>query len=237
MVEVAVYNEQQHEQFSCATSRFVLRKSLASPARWILDDDLSQAEPPRASDAEVINFCLTHAGVVVNGGKVLPLPCVLQIGSTWVEVAQPTEREALAPLKHLDLVKILQQSAKTSYAGPSSATVSRWLNQAGEMHRAAAGSPQFYSDAARMAVEAVGLDAAWVLKHDEDLSEHGWQIVGSCLSNPQKGVGFDRDVLKYLQSQRVAWYQPTSPTGPSAQAVVIAPVLNEQKQLTGAIYG
>ncbi|MCG8448413.1 MAG: adenylate/guanylate cyclase domain-containing protein, partial [Pirellulales bacterium] len=115
--------------------------------------------------------------------------------------------------------------------------VSRWLNQAGEMHRAAAGSPQFYADAARMAVEAVGLDAAWVLKHDPDLSEHDWQIVGSCLSNPQKGIGFDREVLKYLQSQRVAWYQPTSPTGPSAQAVVIAPVLNEQKQLTGAIYG
>ena len=278
MVEVAVYNREQHEQFICAASRFTLRRSAAMPARWLLhaEDQTQRAGEDCESGAaasgnietggaahafendsplaESLDFRLTEAGFMVVGESVhsadgrqvctteiLPLPCVLRVGSTWLEVAATSEPPPLVPLKNVDLADFLgPQPATKEHAGPSSATVAKWLTQAGQLHRAAACSAQFYADAANFAVDAVGLDGAFVLKRNRDSDQPPWQIVGGCLRDPQYGVRYDSSVLDYLERDPVAWYQPTpdsrEPSRPP-RAVVIAPVLDGRGELTAAIYG
>ncbi|NOY29671.1 MAG: adenylate/guanylate cyclase domain-containing protein [Planctomycetes bacterium] len=143
------------------------------------------------------------------------------------------------------------------WSGPSSETITRWLAEASQLHRAAASSPEFYADAARFVVETVGLDAAWVLSRADDQ----WHPVGSCLPDLDYDTSWSHTALsaysrtpmeassgreslnlqtalgralKQLEQQSVAWYQPTAEEG---QAIVVAPVLDTNQKLIAAVYG
>jgi adenylate cyclase len=178
-------------------------------------------------------------GRALHAGDVLPMPCLLRIGTTWLEIIPPAEPRLLVPLQQTSLDDLfIAPAAETKHAGPSAATVTKWLTDVGQLHRATAGSAEYYTDAARFAVETVGLDAAWVLRRHEDQVEAPWQIVGSYLPNPQRGICFDQAVLKKLADRSVAWYQPANAAAtPQMQAIVIAPVLDKQGELIAAIYG
>jgi len=137
-----------------------------------------------------------------------------------------------------------QSTGDFRWSGPSSETVTRWLAEASQLHRTTAGSPEFYADAARFAVETVGLDAAWILSYSDD----GWNIVGSCLPGPSESVPLDHTALKKLTQQPVAWYQPasddisrqdhvTKKSTTETQAIVVAPVLGTDEKLIAAVYG
>jgi len=88
-------------------------------------------------------------------------------------------------------------------------------------------------------VETVGLDAAWVLRRSDDSCADRWQIVGSHLPQPQRGICFDKGALETLAGQSKAWYQSTDAdeTQQNSQAVVIAPVLDRHGKLVAALYG
>jgi len=264
MYEVAVYNDQQHEQFTCLSDRFALRES--SSGRWVPVWD--QDEQPRAGDlrffvientlsVERSQYDLQLAdGRELPDGESLRLPCLLRVGATWLEITDQQEKPGqLVPLKQTNLEELFAEpSMGKKYAGPSSTTVTKWLTEAGQLHRAAAGSAEFYADAARFAVESVGLDAAWVLSRSDDGCEDRWQIAGSFLPHPERGVRFDKSSLEILVGQTVAWYQPSDAEEADAeepdteesdaeeapqtsQAIVIAPVLDANGKLVAAIYG
>ncbi len=148
-------------------------------------------------------------------------------------------RSNLVPLMPVDEVDFLNDShTSAGQTGPSSETIARWLSAAGRLHRSTAGSPEYYADAARFAVEVVGLDAAWVLTRcGED-----WKVAGSYPSNLEEEVVFDNDRLHFLERELVAWYQPRSTEvdetyAAPPQTVVVAPVLDCQGHLVAAIYG
>jgi len=127
-----------------------------------------------------------------------------------------------------------QSSGGDPWSGPSSETVTRWLAEVSQLHRAAACSPEFYADAARFVVDTVGLDAAWVLSRTDDQ----WRTVGSCIPFPEYDVPLSRTALKQLEQQPIAWYQPTPEKKiAEGQALVVAPVLDAQKKLIAAVYG
>jgi len=114
-------------------------------------------------------------------------------------------------------------------SGPSSKTITQWLAEASQLHRAAANSPEFYADAARFVVETVGLDAAWILSR----TDGEWHTAGSRLPSPEYDVPWNRAALEKLEQQPLAWYQP----GPEEnQAVVVAPVLDANEKLIAAVY-
>jgi len=146
------------------------------------------------------------------------------------------EPQAMVPLLATELIDFndaksnAQFTSDDRWSGPSSETVTRWLAEASQLHRAAAGSPEFYADAARFAVETVGLDAAWVLS----FSENQWHTVGSSLPSSNEGVPLNLAALKHLEQQPIAWYQPTPE---ETQAIVVAPVLDAQETLIAAVYG
>jgi len=126
-----------------------------------------------------------------------------------------------------------QSTGEDRWSGPSSETMTRWLADASKLHRAAAGSPEFYADAARFAVDTVGLDAAWVLSFRDD----HWHLVGSCLPCPDYDVQPDSTALKQLEQQPVAWYQPNSEITTENHSLVVAPVLDSDGKLIAAVYG
>ena len=250
MIEVAVYNEQQHEQFSCSADCFALRETQAGSGCLTPVRDVEQQ---RAAG----NTCFSLHGdsiaiitappslEIADGrrwqlGSTLPLPCLFRLGPTWLQFSKPEGNRTLVPLKSTSLDDLFEtETPGEAYAGPAAATVKRWLTEAGQLHRAAAGSAEFYADAARFAVETVGLDGAWVLRRGDDTSADPWQIVGSHLPQPQRGISFDRTVLNRLADQTTAWYQSNDADDmePSSQAIVIAPVLDQRGELVAAIYG
>ncbi len=256
MYEVAVYNDQQHEQFTSLSDRFVLREKRVGSGRWAPVWDLE--EEPSPDDLTILvtknRLAIESAehdlrftdGRKLQKGQSLALPALLRVGATWLEIAPPHKKpRKLVPLKQTNLDDLFTlSSGAEKHAGPSSTTVTQWLTQAGQLHRATAGSAEFYADAARFAVETVGLDAAWVLSRSDDAGENQWRIAGSSLPHPEQGVCFDKASLKTLVGQTVAWYQPTNAeetdaeeTAPAAQALVVAPVLDASGQLVAAIYG
>lgn len=263
MIEVAVYNSHQHEQFASSTGRFVLRQ-VAATEIWAydeLDESVENANELRfhvSSTGVEIDASRTRAhilnaaGEAISGNKHLPLPCLLQIGTTWIEIAQCSELQNLVPLLPTELIDFDddRSTGKDQTDGPSSETITRWLTETSQLHQAAAASPQFFADAARFAVETVGLDAAWVLvsadesNHDNRPNQGEWRIAGSKITSPAAGIRFENSVLEKICQQSVAWYQPAlqlleesscSPT--SHQAIVAAPVVDNNGQMVAAIYG
>lgn len=126
-----------------------------------------------------------------------------------------------------------QSAGDDRWSGPSSKTVTQWLADVSQLHRATANSPKFYADAARFAVETVGLDAAWVLS----FRNNGWHLVGSCLPCPEFEGQPDPTALKHLELQPVAWYQPNSEITTEKHSLVVAPVLDGKGKLIAAVYG
>ena len=246
MYDVAVLNDQQHQQWSSSAGCFALAPSDAAAECWKFVD-----EQPTDALSRTIRFTAVDEGITVDATRLsrslrladgrelssaapatVALPCILQLGSTWIEVAPRGGQRALVPLLTAEQVDLLAPDpASEDRAGPCSATITQWLEAAGRLHRAAAGSTAFYADAARFAVETVGLDAAWVLTRTDDQ----WHIAASHLTCPRQGVRFDRAVLDFFQQALATWYQPQAEQ--ALPAVVVAPVLDANGRLAAAIYG
>ena len=235
MLQVTVYNEQQHEQFTCSKSTFALRKSGADPTQWTLHESPS-------TDVEekelLLRFACDGKELVTQDGASKSLPYLIYTEETWIEIVGAVEHRTLEPLKNSEMLEILRDPCDTqSFAGPSAATVGQWLTHASQLHRFTPYSPDFFRHAARLAVDSIGLDSAFVLRRNPKSETAPWEIAGSFLKNPEHGIAYESDALKYLEGQNVAWYQPTLSSPSSSNTVVVAPVREPGGQLSAVIYG
>ena len=237
MHQIAIFNDHQHEQFRCSADCFVLRECFlisgtADCGHWV-----PGWEPGQQSQEKQLSLRFADNTVTIEGDT-FPLPYQLCVGATRFEFSRPDTPRKLVPLKQTNLDELLQANSGT-HSGPSAATVTKWLTEVGQLHRAAAGSAEFYADAARFAVETVGLDAAWVLRPCPELAEAAWQIVGSYLPNPERGLCFDETALEKIAGQSQTWYQPADSCDSQGdvQAIVVAPVLDARDELVAAICG
>ncbi len=251
MFHLAIFSEHRHEQWNVCSQLVGLRESPTTDQRWtpVWDDDpqlnecalIVRVEPDFVLLESVTTRQLrTTDGRKLTGSTILSMPCRMRIGDVWVELRSSNELRPLVPLNQTGLDDLmLPQTGDDKQLGPSAATVTRWLAETAKLHRAAAGSQEFYDDAARFAVETVGLDGAWVLRRDERNSDAPWQIVGSQLTEPEKGICFDENALNRLALHPTTWYQQAEDNSSlrCPNAIVIAPVLDEHRQLIGAIYG
>jgi class 3 adenylate cyclase len=122
----------------------------------------------------------------------------------------------------------------SAMSGPSSETVTKWLSAVAQLHRASANSQEFFSDAARFAVETVGLDAAWVLSYTP---VNGWQTVGQ---QALRDLSHELDLaaLGALHDRAITHYEPATDVERSqVHAVVLSPVLSSTGDVIGAVYG
>ena len=121
--------------------------------------------------------------------------------------------------------------------------VVRWLRDAMGVLQSAASSSDFYDKAARAVVENVGLDTGRVVLRDGE----DWKTAAAWSAS---GVALDvhhvpsRVVLsRVLHERRTLWHEPNASRPKEidslldVSAVVAAPILNEENEVIGAIYG
>jgi len=148
-----------------------------------------------------------------------------------LDPVQQLEPRTLVPLANVSIEQLLL--TRSEYLGPTSTTVTQWLTAIGQLHRSAAGSSEFYEDAARFAVETVGLDNASIFRLDSQSNSPAWQLVGRY--GPAKTELCDLECFDRFTQRAVTWYQPAQYA--DTDSIVIAPVFDADHQLIAAIYG
>ncbi len=120
---------------------------------------------------------------------------------------------------------------------PNAAELTRWFEALISVQRAAASSPDFFTEVARAVVELIGLDRGMVLLH----SGEKWIPVAI---HDRTGVGDETDfshaVLNRVLVERLTFFQQEMPTSSSllgVSAVVAAPILDHDQRVVGAVYG
>ncbi len=145
-----------------------------------------------------------------------------------------TQRQFAVLADNALLADAMQTMGASAVSGPSSETVTKWLSAVAQLHRASANSQEFFSDAARFAVETIGLDAAWVLSY---APVNGWQTVGQ-RANQDLSQELDFAALGALRDKATTHYQPvTDGVCSHDHAVVLSPVLSSTGEVIGAVYG
>lgn len=171
---------------------------------------------------------LTRGAMAPVGGRLQ-----LVIGTTHIEI-RDTSKAAPSPrrLEALSAAKF-RGLRDTQQGGPAPATLGRWLEALGSMHRNPASQPEFFADAARFVVDPVGLDGALVLR-TTSTGQDNWKITSSCLPHPRFGVGFESELVQQAIEQRQTLFHSKHDGG---VAVVVSPLTNEVGNVTGVVYG
>lgn len=199
MLEIAIHNSSQHQQYLHAADTFVLARCGDGP--WI------SAQPDACQHAQsVLEICATADGVQVrvqgrrssidSFGDVLALPAALTVGDTHVEIAAATTHGGRGT-RQLQRLNGNSAEAKQRPGGrrdPAASTLSRWLDALATLHRWIASSPEFYQEAARFVVDPIGLDGAFILRRHDDQ----WEIVASHLPHPDLGIRYDTAAVDQL---------------------------------------
>lgn len=254
MLDVALYNTQQHLQVRHTVGPISWYTSPTRPAHW--QQELPGEAPQVSSRVEItpteggvrlrVEGCLATAShadqsaVVEPASSIeLPLPAVVSVAGTRLEITAPRIANPLGDqLEPLHAAS--QGSSHRQPKGPSPATLARWLEALGKLHRWSAASAEFFSEAARFVVDPVGLDGAILLRRGATSQGNQWHIIGSCLPQPELGIAYEPELLDKLVLSPRTWFQPSTSlvTGrcESQRGVVVAPVLDEANQLIGAVY-
>jgi hypothetical protein len=144
MWQIAVFNEQQHEQLRSVRARFTIARD--GGGRWAFSSDEAlpegvalcmriEADHLRLDCHGLSGHVELADGAAFWAGKViqLALPCVFQIANTWFEVRdiEAGAAEGLEPLYRAPT----RSRADAAPAGPDAETVARWLTSVGQLHR------------------------------------------------------------------------------------------------------
>lgn len=243
MLDIAIYKPGQHQQSRHASTAMV---SLGNDDKWYV----ANSHENGSGDAH-LRCTLSKEGVIVlvdcdhalrndtrqilTRGDTLPIGegLHLVIGQTHIEfrstsISQPStcRLEALSASEFRGLRDAEQ-------GGPAPATLGRWLEALGSLHRHPASSLEFFADAASFVVNPVGLDGALVLQAGSEAGSD-WRVAASCLPHPRFGVGFAKELVEHAAQQRQTLFHAAYGGG---KAVVVSPWLDEQGNVAGVIYG
>ena len=261
MWQVAVFNDQQHEQFHAVGERFTLVRG-PEETTWRLVDGPKDVSGSRSAirmrihdHAVVVDCRAMNVGVeLACGGSFssgvpfeMVLPSVFKLGDSWFEVREVKSVETLSlePLhgSHGNSNNGARPHADGgSNRGPDAETVAKWLTAAGKLHRVAASSPVFFDTAAQIALESTGLDAAMVLTPAGD----HWTIAGSAVAQPQFGIAFDVAAVELVRTKPDVWRRTPrvvagngmgKHTRCADESIVVAPVRNDAGEVIAAVYG
>jgi adenylate cyclase len=122
---------------------------------------------------------------------------------------------------------------------PSPEQLARWLESVVSVQRAAAGSPNFYSEIAQAVVDLIGLDYALIL-----LRKQGdWEIVARAAGPDAPRMEYSRTVLGRVLAEKQTFFQGselanTARSLSGVSTVVASPVLDpDGDEVVGAVYG
>jgi adenylate cyclase len=274
MLEIALHNARQHQQFRSQGDALVLARAKGEPSLWIPVDAAKTGEADAlveiAPDGKGIALamagcegeCYCGRKCGLTGNCRLEVPARFSIDDTQFAIFDATRLSGAVsrPLDRLyrDEGRAVPSRRKGNHNGPSASTLSRWFSALGTLNHWTSSLQELYVQAARCAVEAIGLDGAMVLRR----RDNDWEIAASHLPRPELGIHCDVPVLDALlkspetlfhgkresQGSRVEGLDPERretnlaldprpSTLDLSPAVVVSPLRNRSGRLVGAIYG
>ena len=245
MLEVALYNPRQHKQFRRETGALLLARASHESALWTTVD--RGADRPNAL-VEIVPLaggvslamagceaeCRCGRSCGLTGNCQLPVPASFTIGDTRFEISVADRSVPHRLLQKLRNDTRDLRSHKPSGAGPSPATLSRWFAALSSLNHWATSLQELYVQAARCAVEAIGLDAGIILRRRDD----EWEIAASHLPHPELGIQCDFAALdELLTVPQTFFHGGSSSDSLNEPAIVLSPLRNAAGELAGAVYG
>ncbi|MHC5001618.1 MAG: adenylate/guanylate cyclase domain-containing protein [Planctomycetota bacterium] len=254
MLHVTVSNEWQHHELTHEEGPLLLgRQPDEGAVRLVINDPYVSRRQLRLEQGHrgrVLVENLSRVAVSVDDGssvemgqpRSLTLPCRLLVGATTIELSRGADAES--ETLHTIARPTQQADRPTSLAtlgeSPSPATLAKWFEGLLAVQRSAAGSGEFYDEAARAVVELIGLDGGLVML----LRGGRWQVVASFppAREGEPAMPFSRHVLAKLQAERRTYFESYEGPAPSAslagiRSVVASPVLDGDGEVIGAVYG
>lgn len=245
MLEVALHNPRQHKQFRPGSSPLVLARAGRELALWTAIDrgeNNPNAIIEIALHPDGVSLAMAgcepecHCGTScrLTGRYRLPVPASFSVGDTRFEITNANYRASRRPLQQLRCDKRNLRSRESNGSGPSPDTLSRWFAALSSLNHWATSLQEMYVQAARCAVEAIGLDGGVVLRR----RENEWEIAASHLPNPELGIHCDGAALDELLSSPQTLFHGSSAGDSSKEpAIVLSPLRNAVGELAGAVYG
>ncbi|MBL9123320.1 MAG: hypothetical protein JNG90_06775 [Planctomycetaceae bacterium] len=228
--------------------------------RLTLDDpylsrDHLRIEELSARRLRVENLSRTNAILLADGGTIdvktvreFELPLTLRIGELAIEVdardAAATDswqrdlaRTALDPWSMSSRTEAIPKLRDLG-ATPSAERLAQWFERLLAVQRAAAGSAEFYGEAARAMVELIGLDRGCVLL----LRGTDWDVTAEHTTRPGLDRRFSRGVMKEVVEKKKTLYRAVDQSDPRSsllgiEAVVSSPILDSSGEVLGVLYG
>jgi adenylate cyclase len=231
MLEVALHNPRQHQQFRRESGSLVLAPRSQEPALW------TTADKGETCPDGCIEIVPQHTGVslAVGGSKAKyqDVPASFTVGDTRFEITLAKSGAPHRPLQRLLTDRRNLRDHKSSASGPSPATLSRWFSALSSLNHWATSLQELYVKAAQCAVEAIGLDGGIVLRRRDG----EWEIAASCLPHPELGIHYDVAALEQLDTSSQTLFHGSSTDSSNEPAIVVSPLRNAAGELAGAMYG
>lgn len=258
MLEITLHNPRQHQQFQHLIGPLMLARAGAGQAIWnaIDCDPAARVDAlleilPQGDDIAVAmsgceRECQCDRTCELKGNCRLRIPAAFTIGDTRFEIAAIDDRTAVVrPLQRLNRDQAGVPRGPSRSSGPSPQTLSRWFAALGELNFWATSLQELYVQAAKCAVDAIGLDGAMVLRR----RDNRWEFAASYLPHPELGIHCDLVALDELLKTPETLFHGADTANelnvnpqpeihsPQPPAVVISPLRNSTNQVVGAIYG
>jgi adenylate cyclase len=262
MLEIALHNPRQHRQFHHSDGPLTLARADSDPALWVTVDPALVEQVDTLleiiSNEEGIALAATDCKIEWQGeserawtdGKHLPIPAQFVIGDTRFEINESTAEQfrSRRPFEKLHRDAHGRYESKSvsipgqATTGPSPTTLSKWFAALGTLNRWTNSLQELYVQAARAAVDAIGLDGAIIVRR----RDNEWEIAASHLPHPELGIHCDTAVLDQLLENPETLFQRSednsqseirNPKFPTAPTVVISPIRSSAGTLAGAVYG
>jgi adenylate cyclase len=174
------------------------------------------------------------------------LPVVLAVGRKTVRFEEPSCARVVESLGEVTLppgsaaASVRFSTLALPSRGVEVESLLRWLQGAMDVLHSAATSEAFFAEAARAALDLVGLDAARVLR----LRDGEWEPLAVQTKHPlaaQAERPPSRRILERLRGEKKTfWEVPVAAAGGSllgVKAVLASAILNRQGEVIGALYG
>ncbi|MGI9519381.1 MAG: adenylate/guanylate cyclase domain-containing protein [Pirellulaceae bacterium] len=251
MLTITVYDSRMHRQWSVSESKVRVGHGTG-------DEDLVVVPADEAADASSLLCRLgTNRIMLKNCGLPWRWPDGRAIGETdQIEIDIPAQLfcgdshvafslqgepapidEFLVPLDPVvdwSTGSLVPVGARP----PGVETLSAWFHSLTDLQRTSGGQSAFFRDATHTVLQPGGLDGGMLLLMD------GFEprIAASSVSNPGQGFHFRADLVnRVIQQRKTLFHDATrfdnDPGTGCRSAVVAAPIINNDDEVTGVLYG
>ncbi len=248
MPEFAIYSPLGHRQFASASQRLTLN-SASLPDEWVawglgklrieiaFHDDQTVTI---SNHGKPITATWTDDTIPQDGQVRLRLPLQL-CRDSWILEIQP-EQKSLPVIGsfhglfgHSEPDNTLPHSQSRLGFSPAVETLAGWFDALGRLHRSAAGSKELFQETLKAVIDPGGLDGSVLVTCQNGT----WQIVDSCLPQPEHGISFCRELVHRVAQEGQVLYQDVQPatnqTGSETDALVAAPIFSPDQRVIGVI--